>query len=147
MNNDRMDMPMKWHNFLIYFSLWAGAVLNIIGAYSTYSQDSNYLHAFFEKLKVVDILYIVAAIIIAVFLIYTRFQLAGFKVGAPKKLTLCYVLSIIVSLGYVLGVSSATGINLSDLNLGNTIVSVITGIVMIIINNIYYGKRASMFVN
>lgn len=147
MNYENPEMPMKWHNFLIYFSLWAGAVLSIIGAISTYTQNSAYLYNWYEKLKTVDALYIAACVVIAVFLIYTRFQLAGLKVGAPRKLTSCYILSIMVSLGYLFGVSSATGIRLAELNSGSTIGSVIAGIVMIIVNNIYYGKRGHLFVN
>ena len=147
MNNGNMDMPMKWHNFLIYFALWAGAVLNIVGAFSTYAQNNALLYDIYGKLRSVDIMYIAASVILAVFIIYTRFQLAGLKATAPGKLTWCYILSIIVTLGYLLGVSAATGIRLAELNIGSTIASVISSIVMMIVNNIYYGKREHMFLN
>ena len=145
---------MKWHNFLIYFSLWAGAVLMIVSgtqlltgaAYGT-PEDSSRVYAYFSGLKTVDMTFGLLQFAAAGWLIYTRFQLASMKAGAPGKLTAAYVLNVLLSVGYLAAASGVTRVSVSELGDGSVIGTIISGIVMILANRSYYGKRETLFRN
>ena len=149
------EMGMKWHKFLIYFSLWAGAVLYVIsgmllitgGIYNSSGVSSSMIYAYYGSLKTVDVIFGLLYIALACYLIYTRFQLARFKFGAPSKLTICYVLGVVIAVAYMIGVSSATDLSISDMMDSRTTTQIITSIAMIIINKVYYDKRSHLFVN
>lgn len=141
-------MPMKWHKFLIYFSLWAGAVLNVGTAIgyltgSIYTDPETVYHTY-AGLKTVDLLMSIVILAFAVLLIVTRFALAGFKVNAPKLLLIVYAVYAAVLLLYPLILVGVTGLSYTDLW---EPVQLISNTVMIFANKVYYDKRASLFVN
>ena len=84
---------------------------------------------------------------LAVYQIYVRFQLAGFKKEAPGKLSMMYIITILLGLAYMLVVSAVTRISVSALLDSSTVGSYIGSIVFLFINKAYYGKRSHLFVN
>ncbi len=115
---------MKWHKFLIYFALWASGVLNCMSGLGCFTLGSA------------GILLGILCVAMGVFAIYVRFQLAGFKAGAPSKLLILYGVNMAISLLSMIisgDFSQVTGL--------------ITTGVTIYLTNVYYTKRASMFVN
>lgn len=151
--NKQPELTMKWHNFLIYFSLWAGGILSIVSGcqvmtgthYGLGASDLERLYSLYGSLKTVDLIFGVLMIVAGVFLIYTRFQLAGFKEGAPNKLTICYALNLVVSLAYIFAAAGAINEPATELMDASTGSTIVTSIVMIIVNRIYYAKRAHLF--
>jgi len=155
-----VDMPMKWHKFLIYFSLWASGISNILvgimylsGKWYDFVNGegaSSIVYNVIDGLKTVDIMYGMFAIALGVFAIFTRFQLAGFKATAPKMLTALYAGTAVISLIYFLAASSiiekASG-GLADFDNSGMLASILGTVVGIVINTIYYKKRQHMFVN
>ena len=146
---------MKWFKFLIYFSLWAGAVVSLSSGilsvtgltYSVYGNGTtaSFVYSCYGPgLKVLDVIYGILNIAIAVFFIYTRFRLAQFRKDGPLCLYIIYGAEIVVSVVYLIGVSLITGVNAIS---SDTVSSIVTGIIMIIINRIYFRKRSHMFVN
>ena len=140
---------MKWFKFLIYFALFASAVLNFFSAISFFTGatygDPEVIEAIYETypaLKAVDITVGVLTLGLAGLAIFTRFQLAAFKKNAPILLYVMYGLDLAISLLYVLVASVATGLNLFS---GNTAVSILTSVVMIACNVVYFKKRACLF--
>lgn len=146
---------MKWYKFLIYFSLWAGAVLNIFSAISmlTGSQygtdgEAELVYAMFEDLKTLDMLCGIFALVLAVFSIYTRFQLAGFKQKAPMFLTILYAGVCVYDLIYIIGCTNALPeYVLSEMDFTSMYSNLVTSAVMIFVNMSYFKKRAHLFVN
>ena len=100
-----MNRPLKWHKFLVYFSLWASAVFvfmkgaNLIALGIFGDTDPQVPEP--TSLKVLDIAYGVIYIALAVYHIYTRYQLARFKKGAPKHLLILYVIVPVVEALYI----------------------------------------------
>ena len=84
---------------------------------------------------------------IAIFMIYVRFQLAGFKRGAPGKLISLYVIQLVALFAYTLVASVTIHIPWSEIFNFSIIPSLIVSIVMIFVNRYYYSKRAHLFVN
>ena len=153
MNNNSSQQPsMKWHKFLIYFSLWFSAVVAALNAFSLLTgsrygsqdvMDAFYTH--YQGLKSVDTVFGILLFALAGYLIYTRFQLAGFKPGAPNKLTVTYVLSAAVNIGYLLVTSSVTKLPLSEIGGSSISGSIAISVAMIIVNYNYYKKRDILF--
>ena len=149
------DLPMRWHGFLIYFSLWAGAVSVVVSAFRLftgmdYTQGGlslDYVYGMYPSLRTISMLFGAIFLALAIFTIYTRFQLAGLKSGAPGKLTVVYILNIVLTLFYAMAVAGALGISLTELLDSSFVGQVIGSVVMIIVNGIYYSKRSHMFVN
>lgn len=149
---ESFPMPMKWHKFLIYFGLWLGGIsyalngLGLVtgGAYGSTGVSAQQVYTVFPNLKPVDIILGLAAIVIGVMLIVVRFDLAKFKQNAPKKLLILYGVSAVFALVYPLLGSAVTTLSFMELWNPGTLVG---GILGIVINKVYYGKRAHLFVN
>lgn len=115
---------MKWHNFLIYFALWAGAIVNIVIGLGLIGRASSAYYGG-GTLTLVGI----ALIAEGIFSIYIRFRLAGYYSNGPTLLVVNYVINAVVSL------------------FSSGIPGMIVSIAMIAANYVYYNKRSSLFVN
>ena len=143
------DMPMKWYKFLIYFALFAGAVLNILSGIGTLSTalvpgDAQWVYDSNGALKAFDLFLGIATIGLGVLGIYTRFRLAGYYSNGPKLLLMTYGASAAIQLIYAIVVYMAVG---GAVNLTSTITSIVVSIIMIVLNKTYFDKRAHMFKN
>ena len=148
--------PMNWYKFLIYFALFASAVLNGLTAISYFtggiygSTSKDLVYRVFGNLKFVDIMMGVLLLAMAAFAIYVRMQLAGFKVSGPKMLYILYGASAVIQVIYTIIVYvtiSKYGNPGELINLSTTFSSVAISIVMIVVNKIYFDKRRDLFVN
>ena len=121
------EFPMKWHKFMIYFALWANAVIYILNGLVLFSLTSSspiagILGLFFLGL--------------AAWAIYVRFQRAGLRTGAPKKLLIWMIVSV------ALGLLSAIGNGDSQ-----AFTSAIINVAYAVWNWRYYSSREELFVN
>lgn len=148
----RTGPGMGWHKFLIYFSLWAVAVVNLLNSVAfmtgaSYGEMKELVYATFGGLQALNVVYGLCLIAHAVLCVVTRFQLAGLKKLGPKLLMGVYAASLIISIGYnaVAGVilQVGAGVFLDT----TTIFHLVTLAVMMAVNYIYYKKRADLFVN
>ena len=144
--------PMKWFKFLIYFSLWAGAVLNLISGIammsgSSYEGAADLVYAMFDGLQGLDTFCGLYAIALAAFGIFVRFQLAGYKKKAPLMLMILYIAAAAYGLIYIIGINAILpSYVLEAVDTTSMYSSMISSGVMVIINHIYFKKRAHMFV-
>ncbi len=145
-----LDMPMNWHNFLIYFLLWANAVTMIgtglmllTGVHYVGLADLVYDH--FEDLRSVDIFVAVLCFYLAAYAVITRFSLANCKSGAPSLLMGYYAANAVVALLYLLLASAMTGMPLGQFS--SFVIYFIIGdsVVFIFINSAYYSRRTHLF--
>ena len=144
--------PLKWHRFLIWFSLWAGAIVSVTGGWQTltgeqYLGQADAVYAQFGSgLKTADMVYGVAMILLGAYMIYTRYQLAGFRIGAPKKLSAVYIAQVVLNLLMAVVYSAASGLpagSFMESALGN----IVLALIMLFANQNYYSKRMELFVN
>ena len=149
------ELPMKWFKFQINFAMWAAAILNAINAFamltgSQYGTDgeAELVYAMFEDLKMLDMACGVLLLALAVFGIYTRFQLAAFKQKGPKFLAILYAGVIVFDLVYVLGCSSILPEYVLEYVDFTSFYSGVAGSAVALAANItYFKKRAHLFVN
>lgn len=155
-NQPGADMPMGWFKFLIYFSLFAGAVLNAItgimamtGAQYNMEREgmSELVYRMFDGLQAMDMIMGIGSIALAAFAIYTRMRLAGYYENGPKMLTVLYIAAMVVPVIYLVGVIAVVPGVENYINFTSQISSIAASVVMVVVNNIYFKKRAHLFVN
>lgn len=156
-NQDYNGFPMKWYKFLIYFLLFASGILNIISGImamtgAQHGGLASMVYAVFGALKPIDVIFGLCAIGLGIYAIYVRFELAKLKRGAPKKLMMIYVFNCVINLVYAIAaiiiISSNPYSGNAATSISPSIIGTIIGaVVMIIVNKVYFDKRASLFVN
>lgn len=129
--------PMKWHKFLIYFQLFAAAIINAVNAV-------GYFAGFFAG-NVFDILYGVLSVVLAVLAIYARFRLAGFRKNGPKMYTLFLCITCVLEILYLVFIIVSDGSDLYAVS--SAVSSLFLKALTLVLTNIYYKKRADLFVN
>ena len=124
---------MKWHKFLVYFSLWIGALLNFLTGYIYLSylgadHFSSYLYSQ-NKVLLTGIL----AVIAGIYAIIARFRLARFKSDAIVHLIIYTILVLLsnVAISVVESTFSASVI--------------VSGIAFFALTYTYYNKRRDLF--
>ena len=154
MSNYDPGYSMKWHKFLIYFSLWLSAVVNSVNAIRAFngsiygsSSRAELVYLAYPGMKAITLIYGVALLGLAVLAIATRFALAGYKANGPRLLIILYILNLVVGLGFLILASMVSHIPFSNLADASTWASIIISIIMIAANKTYYDKRDSLFVN
>ena len=145
---------MKWHKFLIFFSLWVSAAVNAFNAVQLFTgmhygsaQDARMIYLYFDGLKALDMGIAVVYIGIAVYTIIARFALAQYRADGPKKLTNVYALNMLASIAYPLLIVLVTGLEYSEVMDSSTVRSLIISAGMISYNKKYYKEREYLFVN
>lgn len=147
-----VKLGMKWYKFLIYFALWAGAVLNFLNAiamltgsiYEAEGVPSWYVYEYYPQLQRIDLIFGILLIALSVHQLTVRSSLAKFKADAPKKLKLMYVYEILWEIAYTIIVSNVIG---TGAVISEIISSCIVSVVMILINDKYFKNRKHLFVN
>ncbi len=150
-----MEQPMKWYKFLIYFSLFASAVLNffsgvqlLTGNHYGTDGEANLVYSMFSGLQGLDILVGILMIAVAAFAIYTRMRLAQYRADGPKMLMILYAVNAIVGLVYVIGLSALVNDMVRDaLDYSSFTSNIAMSVAMIFINKKYFDKRKHLFVN
>lgn len=144
--------PMGWYKFLIYFALFAGAVLNVLSAFTYFTGtvytvndiDPLAVYALYPSAKIVDIIYGIALLAMAAFMIVTRFQLSGMKKNGPKMVVSLYIINIALAIIYTVALMFVTNIFEFD---ATTAGQCVVPIVMAIVNKVYFDRRKDLFVN
>ena len=145
------EPSMKWFKFLIYFGLFAGAVLNLINGIglvtgSIYEDAKDLVYAMIEDLEAFDTAMGMFAIFLALMGVVVRFQLSGYKAKAPVALTALYVGALLFNLVYVIGLNNILPeIILSEIDFSSTYGSIASSAVMIFVNHTYFKKREHLF--
>lgn len=151
---DPMNDPrgMKWFKFILYFQLFANALINLINAVTVftgahYQGAADTVYAVFPAEHTVDIVYGLLCLALAAFGIYTRFRLSSFKRNGPGLYLGLIAANILVPVLYMLLSSAVTGIPLTSLLDVNGIVSLAANVIMLVVNKIYFDKRKDLFEN
>lgn len=151
-SSPKQEYGMKWYKFLIYFALFAGAVLNFVAGimalsgamYEMEGITADMVYEYFPGLETWTMIYGFALMGVAVFRIVTRFMLAKFKKSGPACLYTLYIINVLLGTAMLLFGSQILHENLVGTS---DIASMVSSVVMLIINIVYFKKRKSLFIN
>lgn len=150
----QIQPAMNWYKFLIYFSLFAGAVINLIagilsfvgGEYMILGLDPEEVYSTYDGLKILDIGYGIVYLAFIPFALYVRSALAGFKKEAPNMFYIYDIAGSVISASYTLFSSIVMNGDVSE-TIGQLIGSIAGSVLFIALNVIYFNKRKQLFVN
>ena len=152
LNNQAPAVGMKWFKFLIYFGLFAGAVMNALSAVtfltgSMYGVNPNMVYAVFGDLKTLDMLVGILLLAVAALGIFTRFRLSGYRKNGPAMLNVTYLAAVVTQVIYIIGVLSILPEEAFQyLNFTSVGASIAVSVVMVFVNTAYFKKRKYLFV-
>lgn len=76
MNNGQQELPMKWHNFLVYAGFLLSILINLGNAARTIIEmfdeggEQYIFYGFYPSAKIIDIVFVILNVILSVFLVY-----------------------------------------------------------------------------
>ena len=140
--------PMKWFKFTIYFQLFANALLNFVNAcsslmglsYGTYADD---VYLTYPGLHTLDVIMGILYLVLAIYALVTRFQLAGYKKTGPTLLYIFLAANLVLLLFYLVAASVITATNLVSPSI---ISNIVTMVVLLVCDYIYFTKRKELFI-
>lgn len=143
---------MKWYKFVIYFQLFAAVVMAVGSGvmffqgthYNTDGINASMVYSLYSELKILDVIVGFSQFCIAGFAIYTRQMLRYFKRQGPSLYLAFMILNAIITFVYLLMVSVITGMALFNLSM---LLILLSYVVVIVLNCVYFGKRRSLFIN
>lgn len=157
MNNEQQELPMKWHNFLVYVGFLLSILINLGNAARTIIEmfdeggEQYIFYGFYPSAKIIDIVFVILNVILGVFLVYIWREMLQKKKNAWKK----YLVSIIV-VAALNCLAKILAMIIVGTDFGGDIITqytidigmcVIFCSAMVSANNVYYKKRDHLFVN
>lgn len=145
--------PMAWYKFLIYFALFASAILNAYNGIrmitgTEYGEVKELVYAMFDGLQSVDILVGILVLGVAAIAIFARVRLAGFYKNGPALITALYAANVIVNLVYIVALYLVLPEGVFDyIEVADYVVNIVVACVMIGVNAVYFGKRKDLFIH
>lgn len=145
--------PMKWYKFLIYFALFASCVGGVISgilfmAGKAYGEMSEIWYFFSSELRIVDLLSGIVMIALGVMAIFVRQKLVQFRKDSPSYLLIFLSISTAHSAARLILTAALAGdLFFSSSLAGSYVLVLVLSVLMIALNNVYFKKRASLFVN
>lgn len=144
-------LPMRWFKFLIYFGLFAGAIINLISGItlltgSAYGEEKELVYRMYSGLQSLEMAVGAILILLAVIGIAARFALAGYKKSGPVLLILLYIGGVVSNLVYVFGLPSILPeLIMQNMDMTSYYTSIASSLVFTIINAVYFKKRSHLF--
>ena len=146
--------PMKWYKFIIYFQLFAFAVLTVVDGVRymngmIYEGYARQVYLMYPGMQTMDVIFGIFCFLMAGYAIYVRQGLANFKAASVKQYYAFLIVGIAYSLLYIAVVSGVTGVPIGSVLRMDAGITANIGIrVGIIFANItYFKKRGHLFVN
>lgn len=153
------EYPMKWFKFLIYFQLFANAVIMLFTAISSifglqYDGDAELIYYIAPGLKVVDVIYGIVCLALMAGAIVVRQKLAHYRKNAPVLYIGFVTAGSVIGLIYTFAAMAVTGV-ISPSALGESLVLISAAVlgtligvgIFIPLNYIYFKKRKELFIN
>lgn len=145
--------PMKWYKFLIYFALFASCVGGVISgilfmAGKAYGEESELFYLFFSQMRTIDLLSGVVMVVMGVLAIFVRQKLVQFRKDAPSYFLIFLSINTAHSaVRLILTAALAGDVFFSSSLAASYVLGLALSVLMIALNNTYFKKRASLFVN
>lgn len=143
--------PMKYHKFLIYFSLWLGAAINLLGGIAIVTgmilgEDMQAVYAAFPGYQALNVVYGCILLLLAAVCVAVRTALARYRRRGPKMLIALLTVNLILAPLYGVLAGAVTRIPLGQLMDASDAAQFAGTLAIVIATFVYYKKRESLFV-
>lgn len=143
---------MNWYKFIIWFQLFASALLalgNAIRLFTgmNYDGSARAVYLMFGGLQALDIVTGLFMLVLAAAAVFIRFELSAFKRDAPLHYLIYLGVSLAANLAYTLLFAMIVGAGLFDLIDAPAVGNAIGLFGLIVLSKIYFDKRKAMFCN
>ena len=140
---------LKWHKFLIYWSLWVSALTALsqtagLLTGSQYGENARAVYDYYVGLEKVDVIFSILYLVLAAITIIGRFKLANFSLSALKYLNAIYLLPPVVFLLYLVFFYFCTNV-LEPSDLARLLGNFIGNGIVLSLTQLYYKKRKELF--
>lgn len=150
----RPGPPMKWYKFIIYFQLFAFAVLTVVDGVRymngmIYEGNARQVYRMYPGMKTMDFIFGIFCFLMAGYAIYVRQGLAKFRAASIRQYYVFLIADIAYGLIYIAAVSGVTGVPIDSIirmDAGIT-ANIGIGLAIIFANITYFKKRSYLFVN
>lgn len=141
-----------WLKFIVYFQLFAFAIIELFNGIgflsgSVYGEYADLMYAAFPALFPLDKIMGAICLMLCVLGVVTRFMLTGLKRYAPWLYLGVYLCNLVQSLIYLAIVSGITGLSIWNFFDVSDVAQLISSIVMIAVNFVYFKHRMNAFIN
>ncbi len=147
---------MGWFYFIIWVQLFLNAALNVrtgvmamTGAQyeiEGYGNASGTIYRIYENLQMYDTVYGISLIVLALFAIFVRFRLSGYKKNGPRLYLVLLGANIVIPLIYAFFASEELNASMSEVLNGSEL-NFIGCIVLFFVNIFYFHNRKDKFIN
>ena len=153
-------MPMKWYKFLIYFLLFAMALLDFVsglfGMLGNYlyldeagKDITDFVHTVYPGLKMLDAAYGAGTVMVSFYALFVRFKLSEQKKDALKSFYMYCAIPVIMTavrdvIGYL--IVDPKVLKVSNFQPISMMLTFAVGAVYFYLNVIYFRKRKQMFI-
>lgn len=150
------ELPMNWYKFVIWFQLFANALLNAISSVTAvtgaqYAGAAEQVYTFVPMLKPVDLIYGSLLLGCAIFALVVRGRLKKFCKDGPVLYYVLFIIQMVLTVVYLVATSAVISgsilANSYEPNYASTISSLLSTVVMLVCNVIYFNKRKALFIN
>lgn len=152
-------LPMKWYQFVICFLFFAHAALRVVEAIGYFSGSAastlakgrvsaQWIYAMYPSLRGLMYGMGVLSLATAVLAIVGRQWMAHFDKRGITALMVLYLIQIASNILYPAGVLAIVGVRpgtLDTVTMVSAISSIVVGIAAVILNGVYFKKRAHLF--
>ena len=147
---------MKWYLFLVTVYMTFVAIMNVLNSFLYFTGNyavieeltpAEYYAKYGAVMKGVDVAYGVILVGGALWMFLLRLRMMKFRKNAPALYLTYYAVTLVVEAGYYIGsiLIKKAPFTLNDVMYVTALV--ITYVVYIILNAVYFKKRAKLFVN
>ncbi len=145
------EMGMKWYKWVIWVQLFLTALSSVFMGISLLTGkqivDVSFIYTLLGTLKVLNVIFGIIYVVLAVMSILVRNQLAHYKTGAPSNYLHLLIILWVVGAVYPIIVSLVTNTFSVFGDILKTIPSIIFFVIYYTLNRTYFRKRESMFCN
>lgn len=145
------EMGMKWYKWVIWVQLFLTALSSVFMGISLLTGkqivDVSFIYTLLGTLKVLNVIFGIIYVVLAVMSILVRNQLAHYKTGAPSNFLHLLIILWVVGVVYPIIVSLVTNTFSVFGDILKTIPSIIFFVIYYTLNRTYFKKRESMFCN
>lgn len=157
-NRDQTPPGMRWYNFLIWFGLYAGAVLNMLEGlrmitgkmYQISGYSPEKIYQVFPLLRYANIFFGICLFALGLFCVNVRISLRRFEKKGPAKY---YILLIGINVIQIAGLvvyallGKKYGVAVNNAGISDILMQAGAGLIVLAVSYIYFSNRKHLFTN